>query len=280
MRGSAPVEYLRSSVAGTLVEYRRRTRARRTERERATSLPRMLERGPPGWRLVATGLLAAVAAVAAAALAAVPPGSSGAPAGVGSGQPDLRIVGRSLTAVGERYDLARDRVSCALCHTRLSADPFELTSYGRDYRELLFRDNPGARSIFDASFAEIRTAVAATSRTGLDSDGDGYDNDLELRFGSVPGDAASHPSVPVRMLDRYRRILVGGERDGTLEALRLAGAGRRPDCADSDGDGVVDCLETLFGFDPASGSSVPATRGGRLALYRAALAKAGVSQAR
>jgi len=232
------------------------------------------------WRLAATGLLVGVAAVAAVALAAVPPGSSGAPAGVGSGQPDLRIVGRSLTAVGVRYDLARDRVSCALCHTRLSTDPFELTSYGADYRELLFRDNPGARSILDASFAEIRTAVAATSRSGLDSDGDGYDNDLELRFGSVPGEARSHPSVPVRVLEGYRRILVAAEGGGTLEKLRLAGAGRRPDCADSDGDGVVDCLETLFGFDPGSGSSVSAVRGGRLALYRAALADAGVAAAR
>src|SRR6266508_2939687 len=225
-------------------------------------------------------LWTAASVVSGAALAAAAPASSGAPAGVGSGQPDLRIVGRSLTAVGERYDLARERVSCALCHTRLAADPFELTSYGRDYRELLFRDNPGARSILDASFAEIRTAVAATSRTGLDSDGDGYDNDLELRFGSLPGDAASHPSVPVQVLERYRRILVARERDGSLEELRLAGAGRLPDCADSDGDGVVDCLETLFGFDPASGSSVPAARGGRLALYRAALARAGVAAAR
>jgi len=232
------------------------------------------------WRLAATGLLAGVAVAALVALAAVPPGSSGAPAGTGAGQPDLRIVGRSLTAVGERYDLARDRVSCALCHARLSADPFRLTSYGRDYREILFRENPGARSIFDVSFAEIRAAVAATSRTGLDADGDGYDNDLELRFGSDPGDPASHPTVPARVLEGYRRILVADERSGLLEKLRLAGAGHRPDCPDSDGDGVVDCLETLFGFDPNSAASVPAARGGRLALYRVALARAGVAAAR
>ena len=232
------------------------------------------------WRLAATGLLVGVAVVAGVALSALPPGSSGAPAGVGTGQPDLRIVGRSLTAAGERYDLARERVSCALCHTRVSSDPFAFTSYGRYYRELLFSENPAAHSIFDVSFAEIRAAIAATSRPGLDSDGDGYDNDLELRFGSDPGNAASHPSVPARVLEGYRRILAADERDGSLERLRLAGAGRRPACPDTDGDGVVDCLETLFGSDPGSAASVPATRGGRLALYRVALARAGVAAAR
>jgi hypothetical protein len=41
----------------------------------------------------------------------------------------------------------------------------------------------------------------------------------------------------------------------------------------------VDALEVLFGFDPASAASVPVTRGGRLALYQAALRRAGVVQA-
>jgi Bacterial TSP3 repeat len=238
--------------------------------------------GLPGSRIrpVSTVLLAAVALLAGVAAVLVPPGSSKAPAGTGSsGQTDLRIVGRSLTAVGERYDLARSRVDCSLCHRRVQADPFDFTRYGADYRDLLFQANPEARSIFDVSIAEIRAAVAATSRTGLDSDGDGYDNDLELRFGSSPGTRSSHPSVPARVLERYRRILVRAERDGTLERLRVAGAGQRPGGPDSDGDGIVDALEVLFGFDPASAASVPVTRGGRLALYQAALRRAGVVQA-
>jgi hypothetical protein len=229
---------------------------------------------------VATVLLAAFALLAGVAAVAVPAGSSKAPVGTGSsGQSDLRIVGRSLTAVGERYDLARSRVDCSLCHRRVQADPFDFTSYGRDYRELLFQANPEAGSIFDVTIEEIRAAVAATSRTGLDSDGDGYDNDLELRFGSAPAVRSSHPSVPVRVLESYRRILVQAERDGTLEQLRAASAGLRPKGPDSDGDGIVDALEVLFGFDPTSAASVPVTRGGRLALYQAALRRAGVVQA-
>jgi hypothetical protein len=81
------------------------------------------------------------------------------------------------------------------------------------------------------------------------------------------------------VLESYRRILVQDERDGTLEQLRAAGAGLRPKGPDSDGDGIVDVLEVLFGFDPTSAASVPVTRGGRLALYQAALRRAGVVQA-
>jgi hypothetical protein len=238
--------------------------------------------GLPGsrHRPAATVLLAAVALLAGAAAVAVPAGSSNAPVGTGSsGRGDLRIVGRSLTAVGERYDLARSRVDCSLCHRRVQADPFDFTRYGEDYRDLLFQANPEARSIFDVTIEEIRAAVASTSRVGLDSDGDGYDNDLELRFGSSPGLRSSHPSVPARVLEGYRRVLVTAERDGTLEKLRASGAGQRPDGPDSDGDGIVDALEVLFGFDPASAASVPATRGGRLALYQAVLRRAGVAQA-
>jgi hypothetical protein len=219
-------------------------------------------------------LLVALALVAGVAAAAVPAGSSKAPSGAGSGTGDLHIVGRSLTAVGERYDLARTRVDCSLCHRRVQADPFDFTSYGADYRSLLFGANPRARSIFDVTIEQIRAAVAATSREGLDSDGDGYDNDLELRFGSLPGDPSSHPTVPAAVLGRYRRVLVRAERDGTMERLRAEGAGRRPPGPDSDGDGVVDSLEVLFGFDPASPRSVPITRGGRLALYGAVLRRA------
>lgn len=227
-------------------------------------------------RPAATVLLVAVALVAGVAAAAVPQGSSKAPPGVGEGSRDLHIVGRSLTAVGERYDLARSRVDCSLCHRRVQADPFDFTSYGEDYRNVLFRANPAARSIFDVSIEQIRTAVAATSREGLDSDGDGYDNDLELRFGSLPGERSSHPAVPASVLEGYRRILVRAERDGTMERLRSEGAGRRPAGPDGDGDGMVDSLEVLFGYDPASPRSVPMTRGGRLALYQAVLRRAGV----
>lgn len=238
-------------------------------------------RASGGWwraRPAATVLLVAVALVAGVAAAAVPAGSSKAPAGGGDGEQDLHIVGRSLTAVGERYDLARGRVDCTLCHRRVQADPFDFNSYGKDYRNLLFEANPKARSIFDVTIEQIRAAVAATSRPGLDSDGDGYDNDLELRFGTLPGDPASHPSVPVAVLERYRRILLRAERDGTLERLRAEGAGRRPAGPDSDGDGIVDSLEVLFGFDPTSPRSVPLTRGGRLALYQAALRLAGAGK--
>jgi hypothetical protein len=230
-------------------------------------------------RPVATVLLVVVALLAGVAAAAVPTGSSKAPAGGGSGVQDLHIVGRSLTAVGERYDLARSRVDCSLCHRRVQADPFDFTSYGEDYRTVLFRANPTARSIFDVTMGQITAAVAATSRAGLDSDHDGYDNDLELRFGSLPGDPSSHPTVPVAVLEGYRRILVRAERDGTMERLRAEGAGRRPAGPDSDGDGITDSLELLFGFDPHSARSVALTRGGRLALYRAVLHGAGVKAA-
>jgi hypothetical protein len=238
--------------------------------------------GGPGGRHArpaATVLLVAVALVAGVAAAAVPAGSSKAPSGAGSGREDLHIVGRSLTAVGERYDLARSRVDCSLCHRRVQADPFDFTSYGEDYRSLLFGANPQARSIFEVTIEQIRAAVAATSREGLDSDGDGYDNDLELRFGSLPGERSSHPTVPAAVLERYRRVLLRAERDGTMERLRAQGAGRRPAGRDSDGDGVVDSLEVLFGFDPASARSVPITRGGRLALYQAVLLRAGLGRA-
>ncbi|RDI96732.1 hypothetical protein DV704_00525 [Meiothermus sp. QL-1] len=169
--------------------------------------------------------------------------------------PPLRFGVPSLQELAVRYHLEPRQATCALCHLgRVESGRFN--PFGEDYRAVVRRMLAGLeeQSIFQLSPAQIRQALAEATQDGLDSDGDGYDNDLELLFGFLPGEARSRPHLPVETLEAYRTMLRQAARDGRLEALRRRGAGQ----ADP----------TLFGFAPGE---VPLVRLERLALYQAVI---------
>jgi hypothetical protein len=103
---------------------------------------------------------------------------------------------------------------------------------------------------------QIRQALQQVTQDGLDSDRDGFDNDLELLFGFLPGDAASRPRLRVETLQNYRTRLRQAAQEGRLEALLRQGA--RPS----------EAQPAFWGF---AANQTPLVRPERLALYQAAL---------
>jgi len=121
--------------------------------------------------------------------------------------PPLRFGVPSLQELAVRYHLEPRQATCALCHIgNESAKQFN--PFGRDYQAIVRRlldetvaaDSPEARSIFQLSVVQIRQAIQEVTRDGLDSDLDGYDNDLELLFGFWPGQAQSRPGLDAQTL--------------------------------------------------------------------------------
>ena len=88
------------------------------------------------------------------------------------------------------------------------------------------------------------SAGAAVQPDGCtDTDGDGFDSDLEISCGTDPNDATSMPTD----LDG----------DGTCDALDL----------DTDGDGYLDADEVVAGTDPLDATSMPANALPTCAIY-------------
>ncbi|MBI5710222.1 MAG: cytochrome c-type biogenesis protein CcmH [Candidatus Eisenbacteria bacterium] len=112
----------------------------------------------------------------------------------------LAMPGRAL-AYNWYYDLAKAHYtltgrtqSCVVCHARSASE--RLNPYGAAF----LAAGAGARSI---------AAIA-----GVDSDGDGFTNDVELRTGHFPGEAADFPDpAQVRALKARKPVL----RDPYLE---------------------------------------------------------------
>jgi hypothetical protein len=107
-----------------------------------------------------------------------------------------------------------------------------------------------------------------------DSDGDGYSNQVELMFGSMPGRRNSLPARPAPQLERWRAIIVRGLQGKRISRLehdpRVIRVG-----VDTDGDRVPDVLEGFVGSDPRSRTSTPLVAARRLAVYRQLLLDAG-----
>lgn len=89
----------------------------------------------------------------------------------------------------------------------------------------------------------------------LDSDSDGYTDLLETDVGSDPNNADSIPPLPVTFL-ASRFAGVDDDYDGLSNEEELK-EGTDTEQSDSDGDGVLDGIELLSGFDPKNPNSYP-----------------------
>lgn len=169
----------------------------------------------------------------------------------------------SLRELVVRYHLEPTQATCALCHIGKESAK-QLNPFGRNYQAIVRRmldatvaaDSPEARSIFQLNVVQIRQAIQEVTQDGLDSDQDGFDNDLELLFGFLPGEAQSRPNLSVETLQNYRTRLRQAAQEGRLEALLRQGV--KPSGANP----------AFWGF---AADQTPIVRLERLALYQTAL---------
>jgi hypothetical protein len=214
------------------------------------------------------------------------------PAGQTVGGPITEVGGGGPTfpqqAVNDVWGLSSSRATCTVCHqvepgtsnvvAAVFAKPFNFNEFGAAYRKILFEQAaPGSDDIFDPTQRQREAATRWPALLQADSDRDGYSNGVELRFGSLPGNANNHPSRPASQLGRWNTILTRELRGKQVAKLELDPRVRRAG-PDADRDRVPDLLERFAGFDPKNAKSSPLVAARRLAVYRQLLLEAGVPQ--